>query len=59
MTSGYAGDHLIMMASNIVNIGVGEDVSIKELAESVKKAVGYKGELNLILQSQMVLQENY
>ena len=39
-----------------VNIGVGEDVSIKELAESVKKAVSYKGELNLMLQSQMVLQ---
>jgi GDP-L-fucose synthase len=29
----------------IVNVGVGEDVSIRELAEAVKKAVGYAGEL--------------
>ena len=28
-----------------VNVGVGEDVSIKELAESVKAVVGYEGEL--------------
>lgn len=28
-----------------VNVGVGEDVSIKELAELVKKVVGYKGKL--------------
>jgi len=28
-----------------VNVGVGEDVSIKELAESVKTTVGYEGEL--------------
>ena len=28
-----------------VNVGVGEDVSIKELAESVKKVVGFEGEL--------------
>jgi len=30
---------------DFVNIGVGEDVSIKELAESVKSVVGYDGEL--------------
>ena len=29
----------------IINIGVGEDTSIKELAETVKKIVGYRGEL--------------
>lgn len=31
--------------SDIVNVGVGEDVSIKELAEIVKKVVGFQGEL--------------
>ena len=30
---------------DFVNVGVGEDVSIKELAESVKAVVGYEGEL--------------
>ncbi|MFK5950502.1 MAG: GDP-L-fucose synthase [Methylococcales bacterium] len=30
---------------DFVNVGVGEDVSIKELAESVKATVGYGGEL--------------
>jgi len=30
---------------DIVNIGVGEDVSIKELAELVKETVGFEGEL--------------
>jgi GDP-L-fucose synthase len=29
----------------MVNIGVGEDISIKELAELVKEIVGYNGEL--------------
>ena len=28
-----------------VNVGVGEDVSIKELAEIVKETVGFEGEL--------------
>lgn len=28
----------------LINVGVGEDVSIKELAEFVKKVVGYEGE---------------
>ena len=28
-----------------LNVGVGEDVSIKELAESVKEVIGYEGEL--------------
>lgn len=32
-------------ASEIVNIGIGEDLSIKELAEKVKEAVGYTGEI--------------
>ncbi|MDH5571484.1 MAG: NAD-dependent epimerase/dehydratase family protein, partial [Gammaproteobacteria bacterium] len=31
--------------NEIVNIGVGEDVSIRELAEAVKATVGYEGEL--------------
>lgn len=30
---------------DFVNVGVGEDVSIKELAESIKAVVGYEGEL--------------
>ncbi|WP_336798478.1 GDP-L-fucose synthase [Exiguobacterium acetylicum] len=29
----------------IINIGVGQDVSIKELAETVQRVVGFKGEL--------------
>lgn len=39
--------HLLQVyeESEIVNIGVGEDVSIKELAELVKAAVGYEGDL--------------
>lgn len=31
--------------SEIVNIGTGEDVTIKELAECIKNTVGYKGEV--------------
>lgn len=31
--------------STIINVGTGEDVAIKELAEKVKKVVGYEGEL--------------
>lgn len=31
--------------SDIVNIGTGEDVSIKELAEMIKEAVGFGGEI--------------
>ncbi len=31
--------------NEIVNIGVGEDISIKELAEKIKDVVGYEGEL--------------
>lgn len=31
--------------SEIVNIGTGQDLSIKELAEKVKKAVGFSGEI--------------
>lgn len=30
---------------DFVNVGVGDDVTIKELAENVKKIVGYEGEL--------------
>lgn len=33
--------------NEIVNIGVGEDLSIKDLALMVKDIVGYKGELRL------------
>ena len=32
-------------AAQFVNVGVGEDVSIKELAEIVKETVGFEGEL--------------
>lgn len=32
-------------SSEIVNIGTGEDVSIKELAETVKEVVGYEGKI--------------
>lgn len=32
-------------SSEIINIGVGEDVSIRELAEMIKQVVGYVGEL--------------
>jgi len=32
-------------SDEIVNIGVGEDISIRELAELVKEVVGYKGEI--------------
>ena len=31
--------------NEIVNIGVGEDITIKELAETVKRTVGYRGEI--------------
>lgn len=31
--------------NEIINVGVGEDISIKELAELIKKVVGYNGEL--------------
>jgi len=31
--------------SLVINIGVGKDVTIKELAELVKQAVGYGGEI--------------
>jgi len=31
--------------SEIINIGVGEDISIKELAEKIKNVVGYQGEI--------------
>ncbi|MEK4731017.1 GDP-L-fucose synthase [Paenibacillus sp. FSL L8-0641] len=31
--------------NEIVNIGVGEDISIRELAEQVKNVVGYEGEI--------------
>ncbi len=31
--------------SEIVNVGTGEDVTIKELAELIRDTVGYKGEL--------------
>jgi GDP-L-fucose synthase len=32
--------------SEFVNIGVGEDIAIKELAEKIKEVVGFQGELN-------------
>ena len=38
LMNNYDGD-------DFVNVGVGEDVSIKELAQSVKEVVGFEGEL--------------
>ncbi|NEW07149.1 GDP-L-fucose synthase [Paenibacillus sp. SYP-B3998] len=32
-------------ANEIINVGVGQDISIKDLAELVKQVVGYEGEL--------------
>lgn len=32
--------------SEIVNIGTGEDITIKELAETIKSVVGFKGEIS-------------
>ncbi|MFZ2303232.1 MAG: GDP-L-fucose synthase [Minisyncoccia bacterium] len=32
--------------SSVVNVGTGEDVTIKELAEKIKKVVGYGGEID-------------
>jgi len=32
-------------SDQIINVGVGEDISIRELAETVKKVIGYEGEL--------------
>ena len=34
-----------MMARSLLTWGVGDDVSIKELAKSVKEVVGFEGEL--------------
>lgn len=34
------------VSSNLINIGWGEDISIKELAEKIAKLAGYKGVLN-------------
>ncbi len=31
--------------SDIINIGVGKDISIRELAEMIKEIVGFKGDL--------------
>lgn len=32
-------------SNDIINVGVGEDISIKELAEIIKKVIGFDGEL--------------
>ena len=32
--------------SEIINVGTGEDITIKELAETIKEVVGYKGEFH-------------
>jgi len=35
------------MGDNIINVGVGRDQSIRELAEMVGEVVGFKGDLRL------------
>jgi GDP-L-fucose synthase len=42
----------------LINIGVGEDLSIKELAEMIKEIPVIRGKLFLMFQNQMALQEN-
>jgi GDP-L-fucose synthase len=44
--------------SGPINIGTGSDISILELAEMIKKVVGYEGVLIGILQNQMELLKN-
>lgn len=41
-----------------INVGSGKDVTIKELAQTVKEVVGLKGKIFLIIPGQMVQQEN-
>ena len=36
---------ILFFPNSLVNVGVGEDMSIKELAELIKKIVGYNGEV--------------
>lgn len=50
MTSDDMADALIYVMRNysddeIINIGYGEDFTIRELAETIKKVVGYQGEI--------------
>ncbi|MDA9795511.1 hypothetical protein N9C22_04570 [Paracoccaceae bacterium] len=49
--------HAKPMLSHI-NVGSGKDVTIKELAQTVKEVVGFKGKIFLIIPGQMVQQEN-
>jgi GDP-L-fucose synthase len=41
-------NHVLPMCSHI-NVGSGKDLTIKELAETIKKVTGYKGEINFDL----------
>ena len=43
----------------VINVGTGEDVTIKELAETVADVVGFRGEMNGILLNQMELLEKF
>ena len=42
-------------SEEIINIGTGEDVTIKELAETIVKVTGYQNYFNGMYQNQMVL----
>jgi len=45
-------------SSEIINIGTGKDIAIRELAELIAQVIGFKGVLFLIHQNLMELREN-
>ena len=44
---------------DLINIGVGNDISIKELAEKIKEIVGFKGEIKLDISKSDGAMKNY
>jgi len=45
--------------SAIVNVGCGEDQTIRELAETIQKVVGFSGVLTLTVHIQTVLPKKF